>query len=86
MFIARLGGEGGKIFVEHNVESVVNNLQAIEDGEEIELEYWTVKDGPNVSLKLVTLKKGPRPTAVLREVVVIEAGGVEVGSIEVKTL
>lgn len=84
MFLARLNGEGGKIFLETNGEEVAKNLTRMADGEELNLEYWHVKDGTNVKLNPVALKGGSRASAPSREVVVIQAGGEDVGSVEVE--
>ena len=82
MFLARLNGEGGKIFIESKAEDVAENLALIEDGEPLNLEYWNIKDGANLSLQKVTLKSGPRSAGVATELVEIEAGGEDVGSVE----
>ena len=84
MFLARLNGEGGKIFLEIDGEEVAKNLQRIADGEELKLEYWSVKDGENIALNPVSLKGGQRASAPSREIVVIQAGGEDVGSVEVE--
>ena len=84
MFLTRLNGEGGKIFLETNGEEVAKNLKRVADGEELKLEYWHVKDGVNISLNPVALKSGLRVAAPSREVVVIQAGGEDVGSVEVE--
>lgn len=83
MFLVRLNGEGGKIFTTENAAEVATNLERMSDGENLALEYWYVKDGVNVSLNPVTLKGGPRASAPAREVAEIEAGGEDVGSVEV---
>ncbi len=85
MFLCRLNGEGGKIFIENNAEDVAENLARIEDGEVLNLEYWNVKDGANLSLQKVTLKSGARSAGAATEVVEIEAGGEDVGSVERET-
>lgn len=83
MFLARLNGEGGKIFLEDNGEEVTRNLERIENGEVLNLEYWHIKDGVNISLNPVTLKSATRVAGVAREVVVIVAGGEDVGNAEI---
>ncbi len=81
MFLARLNGEGGKIFVEDDAATVALNLAQIDDGEDLKLEYWNVNEnGGAVTLQKVTLKAGARSSAPLQEVVEIEAGGADVGS------
>lgn len=82
MFLARLNGEGGKIFLTESAESVATNLARMDEGETLNLEYWHVKDGPTLTLNPVTLKSGPRSNAPAKEVVEIEAGGEDVGSVE----
>lgn len=82
MFLARVNGEGGKIFIEANVEDVVTNLARIEDGEILNLEYWNIKDGPNLTLQKVNVKAGVRSAGVVTEVVEIEAAGEVIGSAE----
>lgn len=82
MFLVRLNGEGGKIFVTEDANEVALNLARIEDGETLNLEYWKIKDGVNVTLQPVALKSGPRSNAPTKELVEIEAGGEDVGSVE----
>lgn len=83
MFIARLNGQGGKIFVTDDAAEVTRNLERMADGDALNLEYWKVKDGVNVSLNPVSIKGGPRASAPAREIAEIEAGGEDVGSAEV---
>ena len=84
MFLARLNGEGGKIFLEVDEADVVRNMVRMDDGEDLKLEYWHINDGPNLSLDTVTLKSGTRTKGVVTEVAEIEAGGEDVGSVEVE--
>jgi len=84
MFLARLNGEGGKIFIEDDGATVTRNLERIDNGEVLNLEYWHVKDGPNISLNPVTLKSAARAPGVAREVAVIVAGGEDVGNAEIE--
>ncbi len=83
MFLARLNGEGGKIFLEADGKTVTQSLERIADGEVLNLEYWFIKDGVNVSLNPVSLKNAARVAAPAREIAIIEAGGEDVGSGEV---
>ena len=83
MFLARLNGEGGEIYIEDDAATVATNLERMTDGETLSLEYWNIKDGPNISLQPVTLKSGARASAVAKEVAEIEAGGEVVGAAEV---
>lgn len=82
MFLARLNGEGGKIFVEINDKDVALNLARIDDGENLPLEYWKIIDGVSVTLQKATLKTGARATGEVKEIVEVEAGGSVVASAE----
>lgn len=84
MFLGRLNGEGGKIFLT-NALDVATNLERMKKGEDLKLEYWHIKDGPNLALNPVKLKTGARVAGEATEVVVIQAGGADVGSTEIKT-
>lgn len=82
MFLARLNGIGGKIFVEINAKDVALNLARIDDGENLPLEYWKIDDGVSVTLQKATLKTGVRATGEVKEIVEVEAGGSVVASAE----
>ena len=84
MFLGRLNGEGGKIFLETNAQDVATNLKRMEDAEKLNLEYWHIKEGANITLQKVKLKTGPRAAGKVTEVVVIEAGGEDVGEVEIE--
>ncbi len=83
MFLSRLNGKAGKIFITNDATEVAKNLQRMADGEDLRLEYWKIKNSASVSLSPVSIKGGKRTTAPARELVEIEAGGKSVGSVEV---
>ena len=82
MFLARQGGVGGTFYLEEDGKVVAANLERINDGEALELEYWQVAEA-GVAVVLHPCTQGNRSAAPAREIVEAVADGNVIGTVEV---